>query len=178
MARIPLLNPSEAPEEARELLGKLPDLNVFKALAHSPAALDGFVRMGNALLYRGALDPGLRELVILRVGHLCKAPYEIHQHEDAARQVGVSETKIAATATGPSSEAFTQAERLALRFTDEVAHLVKATDETFEAVCGAFDHAQIVELTLCVGYYMMVSRFLETLEIEIETPGTEGLKFD
>ena len=43
-----------------------------------------------ALLRRGELDPRLREIAILRVGMLCGAGYEVHQHRWVARRVGLS----------------------------------------------------------------------------------------
>jgi AhpD family alkylhydroperoxidase len=148
-----------------------PPLNLFRVLPHAGPAAIGFLRLGSALLRENALDSRLRELVILRVGVLCRAGYEVHQHRRVARAVGVSQEKIAATELGADSEAFDPFESLVLRFTDAVVQDVKAPDALYEAVADRLDHRCMAELVLTIGYYMMVSRFLENFEVEIEAPG-------
>src|SRR5262245_15204395 len=96
MPRIPYYEVDNATGKHAEFLGKLkPHLNIFRMLANSESGLKGFVRMGNALLYRCELDPQLRELAIVRVGRLSRAAYEVFQHERIAREVGVTDDKIA-----------------------------------------------------------------------------------
>ena len=96
--------------------------------------------MGNALLYRCELDPGLRELAILRVGRLSRAAYEVFQHERIAREAGVSDDKIAALREATiEAPAFSDNEKAVLRFTDDVVRNVKASDKTLKAVAGVPD---------------------------------------
>jgi alkylhydroperoxidase family enzyme len=116
-------------------------------------------------------------MVIVRVGHLSKASYELYQHERVSRQVGMAEEKLAALKDGPEAPVFTEIERDVLRFTDDVVKNVRASDETYGAVARRLDANQIIELTVTIGYYMMVSRFLETMGVEIEPPGqSAGVK--
>jgi alkylhydroperoxidase family enzyme len=129
------------------------------------------MKLGNALLFKAELDPILRELVILRVGYLSDATYEIHQHLVVARHVGVSDAKIEALPQGPDAAVFSDKERAILRFTDEVVKDVKASDPAYEAVARHLSHREVAELLLTIGFYMMVSRFLENLEVEIEPEG-------
>jgi len=97
MSRIPYYEVDNATGKHAEFLEKLkPHLNIYRMLANSEYGAKGFVRMGNALLHRCELDPGLRELAILRVGRLSRAAYEVFQHERIAREVGVTDDKIAA----------------------------------------------------------------------------------
>jgi alkylhydroperoxidase family enzyme len=172
MARIPYPDIDALPDEVRAFAGRIrPMLNVYRMLPHAETSLYGFMKLGNALLFKADLDPVLRELVILRVGHLCKADYEIHQHVVVARHVGVPDAKIAAAGDGPDSVVFSDFERAVLRFTDEVVRDVKASDAAYEAVAAHLSHRALAELLLTIGFYMMVCRFLENLEIEIEGPG-------
>ena len=53
------------------------------------------MRLGNALLFRGSLDPVLREIAIIRVGRLSKATYELFQHERIGCRAGISEARLA-----------------------------------------------------------------------------------
>ena len=178
MARPPYFDVDSASGKHAEFLNKLkPHLNIYRMLAHSEPAMKGFVRMGNALLHRGELDPALRELAILRVGRLSRAAYEVFQHERIAREAGVSEEKIAALRDATiEASALTDQDKAVLRFTDDVVRNIKATDRTYKAVQAFLSPGALVELTLTIGYYMMVCRFLETLGVDGEEGQTEWLK--
>ena len=41
----------------------------------------------------------------------------------------------------------------------------------FDALAKRLSHREMSELLLTIGFYMLVSRFLENLEIDIEEPG-------
>ena len=178
MPRIPYYEVESATGKHAEFLDKLkPHLNIYRMLANSEAGLKGFVRMGNALLFRCELDAQLRELAILRVGRLSRAAYEVFQHERIAREAGVADDKIAALRDATiEAPAFSDNEKAVLRFTDEVVRNIKATDRTFKPVQALLSPGALVELTLTIGYYMMVCRFLETLGVDGEEGQGEWLK--
>ena len=178
MPRIPYYEVENATGKHAEFLGKLaPHLNIMRMLANSEAGLKGFVRMGNALLHRCELDPALRELAILRVGRLSRAAYEVFQHERIAREAGVGEDKIAALRDATvEAAAFSDHDKAVLRFTDDVVRNVKASDRTLKAVQAFLSPGAVVELTLTIGYYMMVCRFLETTGVEGEEGQAEWLR--
>src|SRR5262245_58972673 len=178
MSRIPYFEVENATGKHAEFLGKLkPHLNIYRMLASSEYGMKGFVRMGNALLHRCELDPSLRELAILCVGRLSRAAYEVFQHERIAREAGVSEDKIAALRDATiEAAAFTDHEKAVLRYTDDVVRNVKASDKALKAVQAFLTPGAVVELTLTVGYYMMVCRLLETTGVEGEEGQAEWLK--
>ena len=178
MSRIPYYEVENATGKHAEFLGKLgTGLNIYRMLANSEYGLKGFVRMGNALLHRCELDPILRELAILRVGRLSRAAYEVFQHERIAREVGVEEEKIAALRDATiEAPVFSDNEKAVLRFTDDVVRNVRASDKALKAVEGFLSRGALVELTLTIGYYMMVCRFLETTGVEGEDGQAEWLK--
>jgi alkylhydroperoxidase family enzyme len=174
MARIPYYDPAKAPPKLAELMGKIkPQLNIFRALANSDPVTRGFVQLGNAILMRGKLSPALREIAILRVGWLSRASYEIFQHERIGRDAGLSEDKLRAVASGPQNSAFDKQEKAVLLYTDDVVNNVRASDETLNAVKAFLDTEQVVELTVTIGYYMMVSRFLESMGVDDESGQAE-----
>ncbi len=175
MARIPYIDPENAPEPVAQLLEDLPPLNIFMMMAHTGQTLRDFVRLGNRILFEGTLDPILRELAILRVGHLSGAAYEIHHHRAIARQLEIPARKIEAVERGGSAAIFTELERLVLLFVDDVVRNVRAGDQTFAPLTKHLNHSQIQELVLTIGYYMMVARFLETFDVDLEEDRTTGL---
>ena len=178
MSRIPYFEVESATGKHAEFLGRLkPHLNIYRMLANSEAGLKGFIRMGNALLYRCELDAGLRELAILRVGRLSRAAYEVFQHERIAREVGVADDKIAALRDATiEAPAFTDHEKAVLRYTDDVVRNVRASDKTLKAVQAILTPGALVELTLTIGYYMMVCRFLESMGVDGEDGQADWLK--
>ena len=174
MARQPYYDPSHKDADFNTYVGKLGGLNIFRMLAHSENTCRGFVRLGNALLYRGKLDPVLREIAIVRVGRLSRAAYEVFQHELIGRKAGVSDAQIAGLRDDDLSS-FDDLQKLVVRFTDEVVKNVKASDATFSALSKQLGSEAMVELTITIGYYMMVSRFLETMGVDGEQGQTEWL---
>ena len=178
MSRIPYYEVDTATGKHAEFLGKLkPHLNIYRMLANSEYGMKGFIRMGNALLHRCELDPVLRELAIIRVGRLSRAAYEVFQHERIGREAGVAEDKIAALRDATiEAPAFTDHEKAVLRFADDVVRNVKASDKNLKAVEVFLSPGALVELTLTVGYYMMVCRFLETTGVDGEEGQAEWLR--
>jgi 4-carboxymuconolactone decarboxylase len=174
MARIPYFEPATATGRLAETYAKLPPLNVFRMMGHGGGLLTGFVALGNQLLVHGELDPVLREIAIVRVGLLCGSAYEVQQHEAISRKLGMSDALIAGVREGPEAPAFDDLQRLVMAFTDDVVQNVRASDATFEPLRERLSTKALAELTICIGYYMMVSRFLETFDVDLEAERDAG----
>lgn len=174
MARVALIGKEKAQAEAKELFEKLEKngsriLNLHKAIAHSPRITRDFVRLGNSLLYRAGLPAAMRELAILRIGWLTKANYEWTQHVRVALAAGVPQAQIDDIPYWRNSAAFNDSEKAVLQYTDEETMDIGVSEEAFAAIRSIFSEQQIVELTVTIGYYNMVSRILETLQVELES---------
>lgn len=173
MARIAPVPPEAMSPALRELLATRPSYNIYGILANAPTALPGFVQLAGALLTQSELDPQLREMVILRVGAHCRSAYEMHQHQRLARHVGVSEERIRKAidlCAPPGSDSL---EDRLLALTDSVVLSVRAPPAQIEAVQSALSPRALTELLMTIGLYMMVSRVLENLEVEIEPDGVD-----
>ena len=168
MARIPYFDPAEATGRAAKAFEKLPPLNIFRMMGHSGELVDGFTKLGTQILNFTSLDPVLREIAIIRVGVLSRAGYEVFQHERIGRRIGMSDALIQAVHEGPHAAAFTDLQRQVMAFTDDVVANVRAGDATFTPLEAALGVKALQELTITIGYYMMVSRFLETFDVDIE----------
>lgn len=174
MARLPYPDLASLPETNRKLLETLPPLNIFRMLAGSGPSFVPFMSLINAYLNEGLLDVELRELVILRVGHLCGSAYELHQHLRVSRTLGLSESRIEAAAGTLPSPQFSEAENAALALADKLVAHVKAGKEIFEEARAHLGDSGVQELIIIVGVYLLVCRYLETLEIELEETEIEG----
>lgn len=173
MARVAILNREQINNDFKTIFQRIEArggtiLNIFKILAHCRTIGPPFLQLGNAILRKGSLPPLLRELAILRVGVLAKADYEVTQHIPIGRRAGLTDVQIEALADWRDSPHFSDHERAVLQYTDEVARNIRASDQAFQSVREFLSEEQVVELTIVVGYYGMVSRVLESLQIELE----------
>ena len=139
MTRVSLLKEESAAPELRETFRQMtekgrPVLNLFKIMALSPQVGYQFLRLGNAILFRGVVPPNLRELAILRVGFINKAVYEWTQHVPIALRAGVRQAQIDALPQWENSSEFSDTEKAILRYTDEETLNIRVKDETFAAV--------------------------------------------
>ncbi|MEQ8267149.1 MAG: carboxymuconolactone decarboxylase family protein [Parvibaculum sp.] len=177
MARIPYPDPASLSPAARALRETLPQLNIFRMLSGSGPSFVPFMALVNAYLNEGLLDADLRELVILRVGHLCGSSYELHQHRRVSRMLGMTADRVEATAGPLPSTLFSETENAVLAFTDNQVANVKADGALFAAAHRHLGDAGMQELVIIIGIYLLVCRYLETFEIEIEAEDipTSGL---
>jgi alkylhydroperoxidase family enzyme len=174
MARVTLVQKETAQPDVKDLFQKIENggnriLNLHKAIGHSPKVTRDFIRLGNTLLFKAALPEKLRELAILRVAALTDAHYEWTQHVRVALRTGVPQAQIDAIRYWKSSASFNDQERIVLQFTDEETLNVHVSDETFTQAKQSLGEQAVVELTITIGYYGMVSRILETLQVELES---------
>lgn len=163
--RIPPVSLADADPETAELLGRLSRLrgddasvlNVFGTLANHPTLLRKWLVFATYALTKTTLEPRLRELVVLRVGWQCRAPYEWGQHIVVGRTVGLSDADVRRVADGPHADGWDASETAALRATDELHDRSTISDETWRALGAHFTNEQILDLVFLVGQYHLVS---------------------
>jgi 4-carboxymuconolactone decarboxylase len=165
--KIPLPSDDELDPEHREMLAKLPQLNVFRMVAGTPGAFRPFMALGRAVLST-ALDARRREIAVLRVGHATHAPYEWAQHEQLARNSGVTDEEIEALAEEDPVTSCDEEVNLICRVADEVSRDVRLSDDALEQIIERYGPREASELILLVSYYNMVSRFLESTRVALE----------
>ncbi len=174
MARIPYPDPEHLPNKDRALAEKMPPLNIFRMLSGSPALFQPMMTLFSAYLSGGKLEDMIREIVILRVGHLQKCAYELHQHERVARTLNMEDAWIAALSPEQDLSVFPDKERMTIHYVDEVVANMSPSDATFAAAQAYYSDEELIELTAVIGIYMMVCRLIETFEIDIEDTPIHG----
>jgi alkylhydroperoxidase family enzyme len=85
-----------------------------------------------------------------------------------ARLIGMTEESIDALVPGSHQALFSAQEQAVLAFVDEVISDGGASEETFAQVSEFMSSAEIMELTVVIGVYTMVSQICATFEIEPE----------
>jgi AhpD family alkylhydroperoxidase len=172
--RIPLVIPGTQPElaaqEAQIMAERGRISPLYGVLLNSPPIAHGWEQMLSAVRNRNSIPAGLRELVILRVAVLNRAPYEFDAHVPHALAAGVSAEAVEAVKASRSmplaaDAPFTEAQRVALRLTDAMTHDIDVPDALYAEVRQHFDVQGQIDLVATVAAYNMVSRFLVALQI-------------
>ena len=104
-ARISPLSDAEMGPEHKEALKEFGAdiLNIFRTLVRAPKALTRFNAWGGYVLSRrNDLPAREREIVILRVGYLCKSGYEFTQHTRIGLQSGLTAAEIVPSSAAPT----------------------------------------------------------------------------
>jgi alkylhydroperoxidase family enzyme len=174
MARVPLIKEQEHPEFA-DLIekfrsgrrGKL--INIYRMLLNSPPLAESWFNHSNTVRWKTTLEGRLRELIIIRMGHLTGSQYVLRQHVPSlALADGLSLAECDALADWRATKFFSASERAALAYADTMTRDIAVPDAVFAEVERHFDARAIVELTVLIGTYNMNARVLQALELDLE----------
>jgi 4-carboxymuconolactone decarboxylase len=170
MARLPPLDREHAEAPVAAALERLPPLAIFATVANAQGSFVNWLRFGGDCLDARWFDPVLREIAILRVARLTPgAEYEWTQHVPILLAVGGTEEQVAALQAGDvQARALGEDGRLIVRFTTQVVEDAAPDEETFAQMSARFTTAEIVQLLLVIGQYMMVARVMATAELEVD----------
>ena len=176
MARVPLIQEQDHPEFA-ELIEKFRAgrrgrlINIYRMLLNSPALAESWFNHSNAVRWKTTLDGRLREIVIIRMGHLAKSQYVLRQHVPSlALADGMTLEECDALADWRATTMFSARERAALAYADTMTRDIEVPDPVFAEVKRHFEDRQIVELTVLIGTYNMNARVLQALRLDLEPP--------
>jgi 4-carboxymuconolactone decarboxylase len=174
MARISLIEPEDDPslhdlaEQIRKGRGGTV-INVYKVLAHNPALAKSWFNHINTVRWGTGLHGRLREVLIIRLGHLTGSAYILRQHVgELAEAEGLSREECDALGHWRDTGHFSAGERAALAFADSMTESIEVPDVVFEPLRDHFNQRQIVELAVLIGSYNMHARILQALEVDLE----------
>lgn len=167
MARVPLLD--EIPEPAASALAEVGGrpINLYRALASQPQVLRAWIDMAWTLRTRAATPRTLRELIALRGAQVFGSEYEWTHHRRMGLEAGITEAQVAELEEWRRSELFSPVERAALAFAEGMMD-GEVTPAAADGLAALVDPAAFVELTVMAGFYAMVPRVLQALEVPLE----------
>jgi len=154
-------------ESVKKQLGSVP--NLFRVVANSPAALEGFLALNGALA-KGALDAKTRERIALAVAELNGCAYCLSAHTYLAKNlVKLDDAEITANRNGASNDVKADAAvRFARKIMEARGHV---TDADIAAVrATGYDDAQVVEIVLHVALNTLTNYVNEVARTEVDFP--------
>ncbi|WP_347262169.1 peroxidase-related enzyme [Rudaea sp.] len=154
-------------------LGTVP--NLFRLVALSPSALEGYLSMSTAL-GKGRLPAPTRERIALAVAQINGCSYCLSAHAYLGKNLAkLDDAEIAANRNGGSNDAHADA---AVRFAAKVAqqrgHI---HEDDLQAVRAAgYDDAQIIEIVQHVALNTWTNYINEVAATDIDFPLVEARK--
>ncbi len=177
MSRIPMV--PKAPQDAatKTLFDEVcaargPDFempNIYRVLGLAPPMFRAWLDFAWPLRLHARTSRTIRELLILRGAQISGTAYEWAHHVPMALEAGITPTQIAALSAWTESDQFDAREKAVLQLVEEITRGPSASEASIEKLKQqSFDHAEIVELVLTASFYVCVSRFLRSMDIELE----------
>lgn len=165
---------ADAPHAAQPLLeavgkqlGSVP--NLFRLVATSPQALEGYLAMSGALA-KGALPAATRERIALAVAQINGCDYCLSAHTFMGKNLArLDDAEITANRNGASNDTKADA---AVRFAASVANTRgHIADADFAAVkLAGYSDAQIIEIVQHVALNVWTNTFNNVFQTEVDFP--------
>lgn len=170
---IPLPDIESLPPGIKETVEAIP-LNVLRMMANAPASFVPFGGFARSILFESQLDPRKREIAVLRVAKVTNALYEWTHHVAVAKQCGVTDDEIEKIRTENPVASLGEEGNLLCRVADEISLEVRLSDKALSQILDRYGVREATELILCVSYFNMVSRFLESTRVPLENDEIMG----
>jgi len=142
-------------------------------MLNHPELSKAFAVFAAHMLSKNTLPARDREMLILRVGWLCRAEYEWAHHTRTGRVAGLTEDDLAHIMNGPNAPGVAAHDKLLLVAATELHDKAFISDETWNALAKTYDTKQMMDLVFTVGEYNLVSMANNSFGMQLE-PGMTG----
>jgi len=136
----------------------------FNVMLRSPEVADRVQALGALARFNETLPPALRELAIIMTARHWTAHFEWYAHKRAALAAGLDAAIVDAVAEGRRPERMSDPERALYDFCGQLLGTGRVDTPAFDAAVAAFGERGVVDAITTVGYYSMVSMFLNVDE--------------
>ncbi len=151
------------------MLANRPDYNIFKTLAHDPELYQRWSGLGQYLLSGSTLPARDREIIILRMGWLCQAPYEWAQHARIAKaSANMTDADVVRISRGRGSAGWSDFERTLIDMVDELRYETQIDDATWTALRSKYSVEQVIDALYTAGQYQLVSMALNSTGVQLD----------
>jgi 4-carboxymuconolactone decarboxylase len=177
-ARIAALEPAEWSADVRQWLARYGSgtvAGIYRTYARHLAMDQPRTRVSEHIRQQSTLSTRIRELLIIRIGVLCRSEYEWAAHAPAGRRAGLTDADIQRIVEGPSASGVQvpgAGDNALLRAADELHRDAVVSDATWRELAAVFDSKQMLDVLITIGGYRMVSMALNTFGVQLE-PGAE-----
>lgn len=154
-------------EAVKKQLGLVP--NMFRLVATSPAALEGYLGMSGALA-KGTLPAPTRERIALAVAQINGCDYCLAAHTYLGKNLAkLDDAEIDANRGGTSNDPKADAAvRFAAKLTEQRGHV--SADDVLAVKNAGYSDAQLIEIVQHVALNTWTNYFNEVAKTDIDFP--------
>lgn len=173
MARIKMIDPSQATGKSKELLDTVQKTlksvpNLAKAMANSPAALKAWTEFSSAL-GKGSLSPKLEQEIAVAVAQKNGCEYCLSAHTAIGKLVGLTDQQILDSRLG---QGISPKDTAALRFARELldTHGQVPAGSVQSLRDQGFTDGDIAEIVANVALNIFTNYFNIALDVDVDFP--------
>jgi alkylhydroperoxidase family enzyme len=167
---------SKLPDPVRQKFDSLPTkVNFFRMMGYSPDTFVPVIDLTMAIFKGLTLSDYHKEFFVLMVAAHEGADYEWAQHVSISSAAGVREDQFIAIAENrlDDAKAFKEDERVLLNFGKTLIERGKVPAVVFRHALEHFSVQELADVMIVIGYYRMLSGFIQTFNIPSD-PQADG----
>ena len=142
--------------------------NVFSTFSHNPTADRVRGQINQHVNGRVTLEPRHREMLLTRIGVLCRSEYEYAAHLRVGFRVGMTETDKAMVLAGPDQGIGNELDNALLRAADELFEDDFITDATWAELAEELSTEQLLDVLIVVGGYRSNSILISAAGVQLD----------
>ncbi|NML68016.1 carboxymuconolactone decarboxylase family protein [Hymenobacter sp. RP-2-7] len=183
--RLPLLAPDDLTHDQKKLYNKLDDTLVqwakksgfqaktdddkligpFNPMLRSPQVSLGMLELLDAETKHTTLSEKVRQVIILTVGGVWQAAYELYAHAAVGRKAGLDEPTIAALDAGQTPATLAPDEHTAHEFTRHLTAEYRVPEDVYQQALATFGEEGVVNMIYLAGNYMSTCALLNAFAV-------------
>ncbi len=148
--------------------------NVFRTFARNPPADALRNAVGTHVRDHNALPARDRELVIMRVGVLCRSEYEWAAHSRIGRRVGMDDADVERVIAGAAAPGGNALETQLLRAADELYRDDAVTDATWDALAKDLSEQQLLDMLFTFGAFRSATYAINSAGVQLDANMSEA----
>jgi 4-carboxymuconolactone decarboxylase len=137
----------------------------FNPALLNPAIAAPFFDLQFAEQVHTSLSARVREVIILAVGAVWRADYELYAHLAVAREAGLSEDAARAVAAGRIADGLSDDELIALRLTQQLSTSHRVDESLYREAENSFGAKGLIDIAFLIGIYPSVCATLTMFAI-------------
>lgn len=149
----------QAQTEDKRLIGP------FNPMLRSPLVSQGLLEALDAETKNTTLSEKVRQVIILSVGAVWHAAYELYAHAAVAEKAGFDEPTIAALAAGEAPSSLTIEERVAQQFTRLLTAEYRVDEALYQQALDAFGEEGVTNMIYLAGNYFTTCALLNAFAV-------------
>jgi 4-carboxymuconolactone decarboxylase len=142
---------NQVPFQSTTADGRL--IGPFNPALLNPQTATKFLELQFAEQLNTSLDERVRQVIVLTVGAIWGADYELYAHAAVARQAGLSESAIHTLVSGGVPGDLTERERLAQRLTRQLCIDHRLDDDLYREAENTFGTVGLLDMSTLIAAY-------------------------